>query len=464
MPTAAERRWLGPVSISEPAQEPTLATNSRGDVRVAWSVYGDGGGIRSSALVSGQWSTAEAVASGSADRDPQLAIDESGAALAIWREEEPFPYGWLKAARRAPGSGWDAPVTLNDGRSSSFFAPQLRAFGDGGALVVWIEGDALLARHLEPASGWGSPIVLGDAVASAGQFPVLWTDAAGSGFVLWLSRGGWSVRHLDPRSGWGAEELLPDVGSRFEEPSIAVKSGGEIDVVWERYESGSSPFVSTSVWSNRFVPGSGWTPVVPLAADPRLFCGSTPDPLGELAIWGCRVDSTGPGWGTWYARRTAGGGWGGARPLSSLPSEAAWRMLASYGGHSVALWSRGVSTSPGGLWAARFTPGSEWEAPQLVVQSGSVVDPIDLRMTSPSDGVVVWIDGAFGSDSQQIRSAQFADGGWRPAQDVSGVANVSGIPYPFGMVMTPSGDAVAVWSQSRPGATSSVWSNQYVRR
>jgi hypothetical protein len=36
-------------------------------------------------------------------------------------------------------------------------------------------------------------------------------------------------------------------------------------------------------------------------------------------------------------------------------------MLASHGGSSLALWSRGVYTSPGGLWAARLAPGGEWE-------------------------------------------------------------------------------------------------------
>jgi hypothetical protein len=334
---------------------------------------------------------------------------------------------------------------------------------NGAALVVWLEDDALLARHFDPQSGWRSPTVLGDSAAAAGSEPVLWADAAGRGFVLWLSRSGWSARHLEAQSGWGAEERLPDVGSRFENPSIAVRSGGEIDVVWQRWESGWSPFTYWSVWANRFVPGSGWTRVVPLASDARLLCHSTIDPLGELAVWGCRVDAMSAAWGTWYARRSADGAWGAARQPASLPGDAVWRMLASHSGRSVGLWSKGFQTSPGGLWGARLLSGGEWEAPQVIVQSSSVVDPIDLRMTSPSEGIVVWVDGAFGSDSQQIRSARFADGKWRQAQDVSGVANVSDIPYPFRMVVTTSGDAVAVWSQVT-GWPYSVWSNRYVSR
>jgi hypothetical protein len=456
-----ERRWLEPVLVREPARQPSLAANSRGDIRAAWA---GAGGIESSALVSGQWSTPEEVSSGNHTWSPQIAISNSGDAFAVWQELTPFPYGWLKVARRASESGWEPPVTLNGGRLSGFVLPELRVFDDGGALVVWIEDAAFLARHFDPQSGWSSPILLGDSAAAAGQNPVLWTDTAGRGFVLWHSSSGWSARHLEAHGAWGAEEHLPDAGSRFETPSVAVRSGGEIDVVWERYESGSSPFVSTSVWANRFVPGSGWTPAVALAADARTLCGSTVDTSGQLAVWGCRVDPLTEAWGTWYAGRSADGSWAAGRQLTSLPSDAAWRMLTSHGGTLLGLWSRGFYTSPGGLWAARLTPGGEWEAPQVVVQSGSVVDPIDLRMLSPNDGVVAWVEGAFGSDSQRIRSAQFADGQWRPAQDVSGVANLSGIPYPFHMVVRPSGDAVALWSQSTSDSGASVWSNTSVRR
>ena len=405
------------------------------------------------------------VSSGNDAWSPQVVISDSGVAFAVWQESTLPPYGWLKVARRTSESGWEPPATLNGGRMSSLVLPELRVFDDGGAWVVWIEDAALLARHFDPQSGWSSPIVLGDSAAAAGRNPVLWTDTTGRGFVLWLSSSGWSVRHLEAQGGWGAEEHLPDAGSRFESPSIALRSGGEIDVVWERYESGSSPFTHTSVWANRFVPGAGWTRVAPLAADARLSCGTTIDPLGQLAVWGCRGDALNESsWGTWYVRRLADGGWGDVRQPASLPTDAAWRMLASHGGSVLGLWSKGYYTSPGGLWGARLVSGGEWEAPQLIVESGSVIDPIDLRMSSPSEGVVVWADGALGSDAQQIRSAQFADGEWRQAQNVSGVANFGGIPYPFHMVVRPSGDAVAVWSQTTTGSPSSVWSNTFVTR
>ena len=261
-----ERRWLEPVSVRDHASQPSLAANSRDDIRVAWA---GAGGIESSTLVSGQWSTPEVVSSGNDAWSPQVVISDSGVAFAVWQESTLPPYGWLKVARRTSESGWEPPATLNGGRMSSLVLPELRVFDDGGAWVVWIEDAALLARHFDPQSGWSSPIVLGDSAAAAGRNPVLWTDTTGRGFVLWLSSSGWSVRHLEAQGGWGAEEHLPDAGSRFESPSIALRSGGEIDVVWERYESGSSPFTHTSVWANRYVPGAGRTRVAPLAADAR---------------------------------------------------------------------------------------------------------------------------------------------------------------------------------------------------
>lgn len=136
-------------------------------------------------------------------------------------------------------------------------------------------------------------------------------------------------------------------------------------------------------------------------------------------------------------------------------------MLASNSGNSIGLWSKGSFTSPGELWGARIMRGGDWEAPQVIVQSSNPVEPLDLRLSSSSEGLAVWVDGTFGGGSRQFRSAQLANGKWRQMQDVSGVADVSLIPYPFTMVMKPSGDAVAVWSQTDTG---SVWSNQYVSR
>ena len=87
-----------------------------------------------------------------------------------------------------------------------------------------------------------------------------------------------------------------------------------------------------------------------------------------------------------FAVQNADGGWGDVRHPSEA-TDAAWRMLATHGDSVLGLWSKGYYTSPGGLWGARLVSGGEWEAPQLIVESGSVIDPIDLRMSSPSDAV-----------------------------------------------------------------------------
>jgi hypothetical protein len=462
---AGARRWLDPVPLEtygETAISPALSLDARGDALVLWQQHGIEAGLWSNRFVSGRWTGAESVQPGEGvGYEPQVATNESGVAFGLWSTIDPS-VGWrrLRAARRLPGASWEPPVAVDrDAGLGDAVGGQIVVFDDGGAAAVWHNYGRVLSNRFDARTGWGSPEVLSSDIDAFP--PLLRMNGAANVLVLWFARGNWVARRLDPSSGWGPEERLTE--TRLGDPEIAIRPSGEAVVLWHRLEPGTSaPFDYSGILANRFVPGSGWTPLVPLAEETRLACrtGLAADATGNaVAVWGCRVDPFADRWGAWYSRLPVAGEWAAARRLTSLPEGARFRMLAGdEAGNAFGLWTEGATGSTL-LRGARFGATSGW-GPLEPMDGPGELSPLYVGAGRAGDGLAVWVDGPFGPGTQRIRSAQYAEGAWRQPEEVSGAGDVGA----FRMAFTPSGDALAVWQQGVGGSMWSIWSNRYVSR
>jgi hypothetical protein len=290
---------------------------------------------------------------------------------------------------------------------------------------------------------------------------VLWGDGDSIGFILYWVGSSWVTRRWGVRTGWGAEQSLPGVDGAFEGPSLLVRSGGEIEVIWLRRESGTTPFVRRSVWVSGYAPGSGWRPAAALDARGRLSCSSSlsPDGPGALAVWSCQVAEGDGSRATWSSRVSATGAVDAPRALTALPADVSLVRTVGNGDFTLGLWS---STQPGRLWGARILRGRDWEQPQLIAESSGLLDAADLLLNASGEGLAVWRERQGFDSPAHYSSAQFVDGRWLPAFDVTPGAGEAGA---FQVLVVPSGDAVAVWSgrSSAGQGKVSVWWSRWVR-
>jgi hypothetical protein len=75
-------------------------------------------------------------------RDPQIAVDASGAAFAVWHQSDGRRDN-IWAQRFAPGAGWGVPDLIETNNAGDANGPQVAVDGRGGALAVWSQTDGL---------------------------------------------------------------------------------------------------------------------------------------------------------------------------------------------------------------------------------------------------------------------------------------------------------------------------------
>ena len=188
-------------------------------------------------------------------RGAQVAVDPSGNAVVVWEQSEgvPAPYT-IFANRFTPTAGWGAPeqIETDDGGYAAY--PQVAVDPSGTAVAVWMqsEGDrgTIFANRFTPAAGWGAAerIETGDYAA----YPQVAVDPSGNAIAVWQQQGGardtiWANR-FTPTAGWGAAERIEtdDEVDAFL-PQVAVDPSSNAVVVWVQSDG-----TRYSIWANRF--------------------------------------------------------------------------------------------------------------------------------------------------------------------------------------------------------------------
>jgi hypothetical protein len=178
---------------------PQIAMNDSGDAIALWDQDVDGPSYTDiwANLYSAStgWGTAEKI--GACDTanwcaEPQVAIDNNGNAIAVWdRANPPGPdYSEIVAKRYVPGTGWGGVVFLDDLLQKSYdMRPQVAMDNNGNALVVWDDQGTTFARRYVVATGWGDTITtLVTQSNSAYDSRIAMNKGCGNAIAVW--RGG----------------------------------------------------------------------------------------------------------------------------------------------------------------------------------------------------------------------------------------------------------------------------------
>lgn len=313
--------WQVPVSLQGlegSAYEFDVGSDALGNFVAAWLSWQKG--VYSAKMVSysreGGWGLVESVA-GVQPYAVGVSMDPGGKALVVWADGD-----GIVAERFSPSGGWTGPeVLLERTPSAAKVGPPKGAIArDGSAAVTWTNANFPLPTHplVSAFSGsWSPPKSLDGAGATLPTSePQLATDSHGTFLVGWTSAAGAYVSQLAPGTTWStptqvskqpAANASPE--DAYVELRLAMNEHGDAALSWfqqTKQDSTSSLMIATSS------PSSGWTAPTPLDHRSVADQGLLLDACGNaMLVWEPYA-----GAGVMAARRVSGGSWSQALPLA----------------------------------------------------------------------------------------------------------------------------------------------------
>ena len=214
-----------------------------------WSQYN--GVIAANRYTAGTgWGTAAGIVTNG--HDPQVAMNASGSAFAVWAQYDGTFYR-IYSKRYISGTGWDAAELIDSDVVNDLGYPQIDVDAAGDAFVVWTRYDGAhynvyTAKH-PAATTWGAAVPIDGDTGSAGS-PQIAVNANGDAFAVWYQSDGtryniWSNRRLVTGTGWGTAELIEtdNAGSAYD-PQVVVGANSAF-AVWRQNDG-----TRDNVWAN----------------------------------------------------------------------------------------------------------------------------------------------------------------------------------------------------------------------
>ena len=387
---AATPTWLAPknFSVSGNGGDLNVRVDAAGDAFVVWARSGTVQAAQRPA--GGTWSAAQNI-SGSciAPQAVQLAVSPGGAAVAVWE----CPKGGntiVQASTRARGGSWSPPHDLSQAGQDAH-APQVALDRTGDALAVWARSngtDVILQAAFRRANGAWLPA---ENVSGPGldvDRPDVALDAAGNAVAVWQSSadGSSSIIQAATRTSagsWSTPQSLSSPGFA-ERPQAGVDSAGEAVAVWSFHSANAR--VEAAVRRA----GGSWAPAQTLsspgadALQPRVDV----NPRGNaIAAW---VSFDGRTNVIQTTSRSRGGAWSAVQDISPRsPDLGAPRIALDAAGDVVAVW-RGLSSARERIQAVRHPARGAWSAPKLISSGSTDADLPDVALDATGNGAAIW--------------------------------------------------------------------------
>ncbi len=395
--------WLPPTDLSatgRSAKEPAVAVDPQGDAVAVWDrSNGKNLVVQSSIRPAGSaWQAPVALSEeGVASYGPDVAFDAVGNATAIWVREgtgEEFETVIQSSVRLAGSSSWEKPVDLVKGGQSQSVA--LAVNEAGAAAAVWErfkEGeDALLAATRPSASGaWQTPVRL---AAGFGE-PAVAIDPAGDAVAAWreiVEGESAVVASYRPAATqtWGAPLLVSfqKKGTESKAPQVAIDGHGNAVAVWEHY-NGSIDVVQSAV---RPAASGIWQEPVRVSApgaetlQPKLAM----NPQGDaVAVWQHNIG------GETVIQAAllpaASGAWQEPVNLSAKEGSAFEAQIAiNPRGDAVAVWQRNNGSNAIVQAAVRPAASGAWGEPANLSALGENALEVDTAVDEEGNAVAAW--------------------------------------------------------------------------
>lgn len=470
------------------ASEVKLAVNAAGQAQAVWA---QSDGVRTNIWAnrytpgSGAgtgWGTATLLETDNlgAAGAPQIALDSSGNAVAIWQQSSGSRINvW---ANRFVQGAWGTAQRIENNEnnlSDPSIAPQLAMDTNGNAMAVWTQistrtfgnTSVIWANRFTASTGWASAVPIDSQANIRSLNPQIAMDASGNLLAIWSSTradlgGPLTTIHANrytAGSGWGtSQELLATAstatslqGVRFRFATNA--QGKEPVLVWAD---------SSNFWSLRYTPGAGWGSRTLVFPD---FRSGTPD-SNLLSKFALNFDANGNAvavfsrldglqtnlWANTFS----------TNPVAAEPPPAAgvkvWRtpglietdtansftpkLVTDTNGNMLAVWRTDI-----GIWANRYIPSTGWGTATSIHRVTSVSGPLQLALDASGNAVATWTQPG---PTGELWASRYSAGSWGAATQIA-----SGTPSDVRLAVQPDGGVIALWSRFENNLP--LWASRY---
>jgi predicted enzyme related to lactoylglutathione lyase len=304
---------------------------------------------------------------------------------------------------------------------------------------------------------WGEAGLIEISSAGDASVPQVAVDSSGNAIAVWQQSDGtrdntWANR-FTPATGWGAAEPIETEDTRASQPQVAVDPSGNAIAVWR--QSDTTRF---NISANHFTPATGWGAAEPIDtndADGSSSPQVAVDPSGNaIAVWhqwdAARRD-------IWANRFTPATGWSVAERIETdgANDAAGPHVAVDSSGNAIAVWQQSDGTRSN-IWANRFTPATGWSVAETIeADDGNATGP-QVVVDPSGNAIAVWTqsDGA----RFNIWANRFTPlAGWGAAELIEADDGNATGPQ---VVVDPSGNAIAIWTQS-DGTRFNIWANRF---
>jgi hypothetical protein len=346
---------------------------------------------------SGGWETAQPVEDSSeAAEKPSIAIDSNGNALALWNEFDGVAFN-IMASRFTPASGWSVAraIEINAGNAEE---PQVVFDANGNAMAVWVQPSngfrSIWANRFTVGVGWGIAQLIESQDTGHAARPSLAVEPNGNAMVVAGILNGaaadiWAIRFV-PATGWGAPQLIEGNPNGAADARVAIDANGNAVAVWRQIDG------PTNVWSNRFTPATGWAAAQLIEADNQGTGAETEPSINfdasgnAVAVWS--MESSVPGtFNIWSNRFIPATGWGTAQLIESdnAGSNISAKVAVAPNGNAVAVWIQ-IVAGRSNVWVNRFTPGAGWATPQPLEFAPGWAADAQVGIDANGNAIAVW--------------------------------------------------------------------------
>ncbi len=364
--------------------------------------------------------------------------------------------------------GWGISTLIETDNIGPALHPQVAIDDSGNATAVWYQHDGtrnnILANRYVVGVGWGIPTLIEVDNTGDALYPQVAVDGSGNAIAVWYQHDGtrnniWSNRYV-AGVGWGTAELIEtdDSGHAYR-PQVAFDGSGNAMAVWEHFD-----FTRSSIWSNRYVVGTGWGTAELIETEN----------LGDALFPQVAVDGSGDATAVWQQldgvryniisnRYVVGTGWGTATLIETenLGSASTPQVAVDGSGYAMAVWyqSDGARNN---VWSNRYVVGTGWGTATLIEtdDSGNAIIP-HVAVDGSGDAMAVWCQWD-GTRTNIMSNRYIVGAGWGIPTLIE-TDNLGDALFPR-VAVDGSGDAVVVWYQQDDDIiNTNIWSNRYVK-
>jgi len=408
---------------------------------------------------------------------PQVAMDDNGNAIIVWRQSDGSNNQIFKSEYRS--GAWTHPLGLTDNISpdGGALATQVAMDNNGNAIIVWHQADGAnyqIFKSEYRAGAWTHPTGLADNISPDGQNatdPQVVMGDNGNAIIVWGQSDGLNgqVFKSEYRSGaWThpsglTDNISPD-GQNAGSSQVAMDNNGNAIIVWCQYDGENGQIFKSEyrsgAWAHPSDLADHISPDGQNAMDPQVAMDNNGN---AIIVWG-QSDSLN---GQVFKSEYRSGAWtlpsGLTDNISPDGANAYFPQEAmDDNGNAIIVWSQSDG-SKGQIFKSEYRSGV-WTHPAGLTDNispdGQQANSAQVAMGESGNAIIVWCQ-SDGSNDQVFKS-EYGARAWTHPSSLSDNISPDGRHASSPQVATGNnGNAIIVWSQS-DGSKTQIFKSEFM--